>query len=124
MTLTAFCRSRGILLVWMAGLVGLVLVFGLTGSPSAAWALQPTPALNSPNAVRASAPITTVTYLPVIAKEWTEACAPIAGETYSTLTIQSAPTNPPAESNPDLNLALRGYVPTNAFLGLVDYIGP
>lgn len=66
-----------------------------------------------------SAPTYTL-YLPMIARN---ACAPIAGETYSTVTVLSAPTNPPAAVHPDLNLALRGYALTSGTLGLVDYDG-
>ena len=48
---------------------------------------------------------------------------PASGEAYGTLAVFSAPTNPPAAIHPDLNLALRGYAPTNAQLALVDYTG-
>lgn len=72
--------------------------------------------------LRASEAITQRTYLPMIARSL--ACEPIAGEVYSTVAIISAPTNPPAEIHPDLNLALRGYVSTTGALSLVDYGGP
>jgi uncharacterized protein YraI len=49
-------------------------------------------------------------------------CAPI-GEGYGDLAVNGGPTNPPAEEHPDLNLALRGCEPTNAYKGLVDYNG-
>ncbi len=71
--------------------------------------------------LRASELITQRTYLPMIARA--VACAPISGEVYSTVAVISAPTNPPAEIHPDLNLALRGYVSTTGTLGLVDYGG-
>ncbi|MDQ7029025.1 MAG: hypothetical protein Q9O62_04250 [Ardenticatenia bacterium] len=45
------------------------------------------------------------------------------GETYATLSINGAPSDRPAEQHPDLNLAIRGYEPTDAFLGLVSYGG-
>lgn len=51
------------------------------------------------------------------------ACTPIPGETYASLTINGPPTDRPAESHADLNLSLRGYGPTDAFKGLVDYGG-
>ena len=72
--------------------------------------------------LRASEIITQRTYLPMIARAF--ACAPISGEVYSTVAVISAPTNPPAEIHPDLNLALRGYVSTTGTLGLVNYGGP
>ena len=37
--------------------------------------------------------------------------------------MNGGPTNPPAEHHADLNLALRGYAPTDAYKGLVDYSG-
>ncbi|MBM3127260.1 MAG: hypothetical protein FJ009_01330 [Chloroflexi bacterium] len=72
--------------------------------------------------LRAAEIITHWTYLPMIARS--SACAPISGEVYNTVAIISAPTNPPAEIHPDLNLAMRGYVSTTGTLGLVDYGGP
>ncbi len=51
------------------------------------------------------------------------ACDPIPGASYGTLSVESDPTDRPAEEHPDLNLAIRGYEPTSAFLGLVDYDG-
>jgi LysM repeat protein len=47
----------------------------------------------------------------------------ILGESYGDFTVNSEPTNPPAEEHADLNLALRGYELTNAYKGLVDYGG-
>jgi hypothetical protein len=47
----------------------------------------------------------------------------IVGESYGDFSVNSDPTNPPAEQHPDLNLALRGYEPTDAYRGLVDYGG-
>lgn len=52
-----------------------------------------------------------------------DVCAPIAGESYGTLTPDGPPTDRLAEQHADLNLALRGYAPTTARLGLVDYGG-
>lgn len=57
-------------------------------------------------------------YLPMVAQH---ACAPITGEVYNTVTVLSAPTNPPAAVHPDLNLALRDYALTTGTLGLIDY---
>lgn len=47
----------------------------------------------------------------------------IVGESYGDFTVNSEPTNPPAEEHADLNLAMRGYAPTDAYKGLVDYGG-
>ena len=52
-----------------------------------------------------------------------ESCQPIPGESYGTLSVNPPPTDRPAEEHADLNLALRGYTPTDAFKGLVDYNG-
>jgi len=51
------------------------------------------------------------------------ACAPIAGESYGTLSIVGSVTDRPAEEHADLNLALRSYEVTSAPLVLVTY-GP
>ncbi|MGQ9841487.1 MAG: hypothetical protein ACUVR4_13455, partial [Anaerolineae bacterium] len=42
---------------------------------------------------------------------------------YATVPVEPPPTDRPAEMHGDLNLALRGYVPTTGFLGLVNYGG-
>ncbi|MBI5031106.1 MAG: hypothetical protein HZB51_11305 [Chloroflexi bacterium] len=49
---------------------------------------------------------------------------PIPISYYGTITVLSAPTDRPAALHADLNLALRGYAPTNAALNLIDYWGP
>ena len=51
------------------------------------------------------------------------ACQPIPDESYGTLSVVGPPTDRPAHVHADLNLALRGYVPTPGYLGLVDYGG-
>ena len=68
--------------------------------------------------IRASSIITL--YLPMVAKS--TAC-PVLTETYGTVSPISAPTDRPAELHADLNLSLRGYTSTTAYLGLVDYGG-
>jgi len=55
-------------------------------------------------------------YLPIISKP-DDVCRP-TGESYGTLQI--TPETLSAETHPDINLAVRGYTPTVAFLGLVD----
>lgn len=67
-------------------------------------------------------------YLPAIVKAPTptptpDPCEPIPGVSYTAFTIEGAPTDRPAAQHADLNLALRGYEPTNASRGLVDYGG-
>jgi hypothetical protein len=52
------------------------------------------------------------------------ACPELPEETFSTLTILGKPTDRPAEQHADLNLALRGDVPTIGTLGLVNLFGP
>jgi len=56
------------------------------------------------------------TYLPIISKP--EDVCRLTGESYGTLQI--TPETLSAETHPDINLAVRGYTPTVAFLGLVD----
>ena len=72
--------------------------------------------------LRASDTITYLTYFPLASRPY--ACDPIPGESYGTVAIISAPTNPPAEIHPDINLAMRGYVSTTGTLGLVTYTTP
>lgn len=50
-------------------------------------------------------------------------CPPIVTESYTSLTMIPPPTDRPAEYHPDLNLAIRGYEPTNAPAVLIDYVG-
>ncbi len=76
------------------------------------------PALAQPRA--APRDLTRQIFLPLIANN---ACADIPGETYHALAPNPPPTDRPAEQHADLNLALRGYAPTNGALGLVDYSG-
>ena len=71
--------------------------------------------------IRSSDVLTTYVYLPFIVKA--KVCQPIPGESYGDLSVNSAPTNPPAEEHPDLNLTMRGYELTDADKGLVDYSG-
>jgi hypothetical protein len=68
-----------------------------------------------------SDPITAASdvYIPLVV----QGCQPLPGASYGTLPILGDPTDRPAEEHADLNLALRGYEPTDAYLGLVEY-GP
>ena len=64
----------------------------------------------------------TTVYLPIAARAPAPSCQ-IPGTSYTTLPISGAPTGIPAATHPDLNLAIRGYVPVNAPLELVNYAG-
>jgi hypothetical protein len=61
-------------------------------------------------------------FFPLVVRQ-TASCQPIPGVTYDTLDVVGPPTDRPAEQHADLNLALRGYELTNAYLGLVIYGG-
>lgn len=50
-------------------------------------------------------------------------CAEIPGASYGSLSINGSPSDRPAEGHADLNLALRGYAPTDEPRALVDYSG-
>ncbi len=63
-------------------------------------------------------------FLPLVSASAPSSCQPLPGATYNTLSVLPPPTDRPAEQHADLNLALRGYTPTSAYLGLVDYGGP
>jgi hypothetical protein len=116
--------------------VGLLALVGLASVPAPAHATTTTPARNkeqdgtlphiqvgsqSDSAIRYSDVLTTYVHLPFIAKA--KVCQPIPAESYGDFLVNSAPTNPPAEEHPDLNLAMRGYELTDAYKGLVDYSG-
>ncbi len=61
-------------------------------------------------------------YLPLVMRS-TNLCPSIPGTSYGSLPVIEPPTDRPAEVHADLNLALRGYEPTVAYLGLVSYGG-
>jgi len=74
-------------------------------------------------AIAASQTISYYVFLPLTLAQPSD-CAPIPGVEYGTLSVNGEPTDRPAEQHADLNLALRGYEPTTAHLGLVDYAWP
>lgn len=76
---------------------------------------------SDPVGIRPSEVITHYVFLPLIAKPKT--CPPISGESYSSLSVNPPPTDRPAEIHADLNLALRGYEPTDKYKGLMDFNG-
>lgn len=63
-----------------------------------------------------------IVFLPIAAR--TEAACDVRGTQYGTLPIASEPTDIPAVSHPDINLAVRGFSKTTANLDLVLYGGP
>src|SRR5450759_5381350 len=69
--------------------------------------------------IRSSESITYYAYLPIITR--LDVCA-ATGETYGTLP-PDVPYTGDASTQPDINLAVRGYTPTIADLNLVDYAG-
>lgn len=95
---------------WRVALLGLALSWWLLAHPATALAIGP----DDPSSR---------TYLPLVAAG-EPGCPSIPGESYGTLSPSSPPTDRPAQEHADLNLALRGYGPTTAYLGLVNYGGP
>ena len=77
---------------------------------------------NSPSGLSWSSVITSYIYFPLVSGGF-------AGESYGTVAVidnplcHASPTDPPAASHPDINLAVRGYISTTGTLGLVDYTG-
>ena len=59
-------------------------------------------------------------HLPLVVRK--EPCQPVTGQAYGTLPPE-APSTGDVSTHPDINLTVRGYVPTSAYLGLVDYAG-
>ena len=86
-----------------------------------ALAAQLTGGSNSLPRVQSSGAITRLLYLPSIGKAWPT--CPLSGGSYGSVAVLSAPADPPAQVNADINLAMRGYTPTVAFKGLVDLGG-
>jgi hypothetical protein len=60
-------------------------------------------------------------YLPLVIRPTGSACTP-TGQAYGTLEPID-PATVDVSKHPDMNLAVRGYSPTTAYLGLVDYAG-
>jgi len=104
-----------LLTTFLAG--SLVLAFFLAGAPASARAAVTTSPAD-PADIRSSNGVTTYVYLPLVSKS--VPCAPIPGESYDVLSVLPPPTDRPAGVHADLNLSLRGYELTSAYLGLVD----
>lgn len=63
-------------------------------------------------------------FLPAVYAAGGAVCGPFPVQSYASLPIEGSPTDRPAAEHPDLNLVLRGYRLTSAYLGLVDIPGP
>lgn len=108
----------------------ILLLFALLGNPTHAVltgrdvAVAPVTADPGPAGPAMIAPGTSThqLFLPVILRQ-PSGCQSIPGVEYRALEVGGKPTDRPAEQHADLNLALRGYAPTTAYLGLVDYGG-
>ncbi len=109
------------LVALMGCLAALALILARTDAARVEARTQIAGGASARSELRATNTVTYSLYLPIVARA--PSCAPIPGETYNTVAPIPPVTDPPAENDPDKNLALRGYVPTNAYLGLVDYPG-
>ncbi|MBN1890006.1 MAG: hypothetical protein JW850_18565 [Thermoflexales bacterium] len=114
------------LLLWAAGLLAVGLSWPAPVTVSSA-ALTPGDAI--PARLGHLAPPTGTAvysfcaYLPFISTS-PDVCAPIEGATYDSLQVRDwVSATRPVEEHGDVNLALRSYTPTQAFLGLVDIGG-
>jgi hypothetical protein len=107
-------------------LAGWGVLAALGGGAASGRAVVETPAVASwqpiTAEVGASQVVTWSVYLPFVVRA-AAGCQPIPGEDYGTLDVAGPPTDRPAEEHADLNLALRGYELTDAYLGLVNYGG-
>jgi hypothetical protein len=114
------------LLAWLAGVVCLAAAWGTLAAAASTTAPDPVDQLSTDDGevdvVRASQALTYYVHLPALFRSH-GGCGPIPDAGYGTLSVIPPPTDRPAEEHPDLNLAIRGYEPTTAYLGLVDYDG-
>lgn len=79
----------------------------------------------SPTATSMITPTITPTSTPIPPSPTSVACATTSTNTYQTVGITPLTINPPPESHPDINMAVRGYkLTTKALLGLVSIGGP
>lgn len=113
-----------ILTLCALALFATVLLFAPLTPPPPAYASDPTPTLPAIPSIRSSPAVTRTYFFPLVSYSRIDPCTSIAGQSYGKVAPLPPPTNPPANQHPDLNLALRGYTSTIAYLGLVNYGGP
>ncbi len=102
--------------IWIDQVLVIPALAGATSpSPSPAAPAQPAPSAPAP--VPATPP-------PPPPAPKVDPCAAIEGQNYATLPIVGPPTDRPAAEHGDINLALRGYNPTESTKGLIDMAGP
>ncbi len=107
-------NDRAPLLVATLGILAIVL----------ASAAEPSEVQSSPSLThRAYFPLLANAPRPPTATPTPAGCQSIPGVSYGQLNPNSAPTNLPAAQDPDLNLDIRGWIPTVSTLGLVTYNG-
>jgi hypothetical protein len=121
--------------IWVGQNLVIPVMAGVTpvsGAPAATPALvtppsttptPPTPPVPAP-VPQPSTPAPAPTAIPQPSTPQVDPCAAISGESYGTLSVVGSPTDRPAAQHGDINLALRGYVPTTSNLGLIDMSGP
>ena len=92
-----------------------LVVLACLGTQSPAWA-QSAPGETIP-------PDATPVYLPIIAVAQPAPTSTIPPRAYSSVPVGGGSIGRPAQESADVNLALRSYAPTSAYLGLVNYGG-
>ena len=115
-------RSARVTILGVGWLLVAIMSLGMNHAQPSAVAQAAAPMAAAPTATQ----LTTTIYLPLIINPLTEtvpitSCVP-TGETYGTLDPID-PATGDVSLHPDINLAIRGYTPTTAYLGLVDYGG-
>lgn len=108
------CRNLG----WSVVFLGIIIGALSASSAAPALATQFESPLEPPASALALRPRA---YLPLLTRPTGSACTP-TGQTYGTLEPID-PATGDVSRHPDMNLAVRGYIPTTAYLGLVDYAG-
>lgn len=100
-------------------LLGALLFWG-SGQPAAAQNAPVAP--NQTPGETIPPPEGTPLYMPLLAANLTPVPT-LPPRTYSQMAVEGGSLGWPAPSSPDVNLSLRSYTVTNAFLGLVNYNG-
>lgn len=72
---------------------------------------------------KSTTPTSSPLFLSLIAFSSGQTIPPQQPLLYASLSVEGTPSERPAETHPDLNLAMRGYIPTDGHLGLVNYGG-